>query len=188
MSAHEALSHPWITLPKDEPESAGANGHDLLPVIKKNFNARRTLHAAIDTIRAINKLREGGAAGMMDGALSKDPRREEYKVKEENLPSDTNFNGDGGGPDAMEIDSRGMRGGRRRSRSGYRRRRCRNLLWGCGNGDGAGGDDDDGGAINYLGETLGVMFTVWQQRARIFIIMIILFFFFLANLILWLCW
>lgn len=107
MSAHEALSHPWITLPKDEPESAGANGHDLLPVIKKNFNARRTLHAAIDTIRAINKLREGGAAGMMDGALSKDPRREEYKVKEENLPSDTNFNGDGGGPDAMEIDSRG---------------------------------------------------------------------------------
>lgn len=107
MSAHEALSHPWITLPKDEPESAGANGHDLLPVVKKNFNARRTLHTAIDTILAINKFREGGAAGMMDGALSKDPRREEYKVKEENLPSDTNFNGDGGGPDAMEIDSRG---------------------------------------------------------------------------------
>ena len=39
-------------------------GGDLLPVIKKNFNARRTLHAAIDTIRAINKLREGGAAGV----------------------------------------------------------------------------------------------------------------------------
>ena len=47
----------------------------MLPVIKKNFNARRTLHAAIDTIRAINKLREGGAAGLMEGAMSVDPKR-----------------------------------------------------------------------------------------------------------------
>ena len=66
----------------------------MLPVIKKNFNARRTLHAAIDTIRAINKLREGGAAGMMDGVLSKDPKREEEK-------------GVGNGGDRMDIDSRG---------------------------------------------------------------------------------
>jgi hypothetical protein len=34
-----------------------------------NFNARRTLHRAIDTVRAINKLREGGGF-MMDGVLS----------------------------------------------------------------------------------------------------------------------
>ena len=108
MSAHEALSHAWITSSKDEPQSAGSmSGHDLLPVIKKNFNARRTLHAAIDTIRAINKLREGGAAGMMDGALAKAPLRQDFTVKEEDFPPDTKFNGDGGGPDAMEIDSRG---------------------------------------------------------------------------------
>ncbi|KAI9822450.1 MAG: hypothetical protein M1827_000169 [Pycnora praestabilis] len=66
MTAHEALSHPFVA------ESPPANEADLLPVIKKNFNARRTLHAAIDTIRAINKLREGGA--MMDGAMSIDPK------------------------------------------------------------------------------------------------------------------
>ena len=71
MTAHEALSHPFV-----DPE-ARKEGGDLLPVIKKNFNARRTLHAAIDTIRAINKLREGGAQGLMDGALSQDPRRQQ---------------------------------------------------------------------------------------------------------------
>ena len=57
IAAHEALSHPWIT---GEGQATGKT--DLLPAIKKNFNARRTLHAAIDTIRAINQLRAGGAA------------------------------------------------------------------------------------------------------------------------------
>lgn len=49
MTAHEALSHPWIA---DAAVKQG--GKDLLPTVKKNFNARRTLYAAIDTIRAIN--------------------------------------------------------------------------------------------------------------------------------------
>ena len=98
MSAHEALSHPFVA----EKGPEGGSNEDLLPVIKKNFNARKTLHAAIDTIRAINKLREGGVAGMMDGAMSKDPKR--------HGENDTNgeegkFVGDGG--DRMEIDSRG---------------------------------------------------------------------------------
>jgi calcium/calmodulin-dependent protein kinase I len=57
ITTHEALSHPWIT---GEGQEGGKM--DLLPAIKKNFNARRTLHAAIDTIRAINQLRAGGAA------------------------------------------------------------------------------------------------------------------------------
>jgi len=76
MTAHEALSHPFVD-PEARQREVGepAQGGDLLPVIKKNFNARRTLHAAIDTIRAINKLREGGAAGLMEGALSADPSR-----------------------------------------------------------------------------------------------------------------
>jgi calcium/calmodulin-dependent protein kinase I len=55
MTAHEALSHPWIT----ELGKASDGEEDLLPTVKKNFNARRTLHAAIDTIRAINQLRAG---------------------------------------------------------------------------------------------------------------------------------
>lgn len=72
MTAHEALSHPFVA---GELGALGdGKGSDLLPVVKKNFNARRTLHAAIDTVRAINKLREG-QNGMMDGHNSTEPAR-----------------------------------------------------------------------------------------------------------------
>ena len=73
MTAHEALAHPWINPSASDAGAGDGTGEDLLPVVKKNFNARRTLHAAIDTIRAINKLREGGAHGMMNGAVSRNP-------------------------------------------------------------------------------------------------------------------
>ena len=121
MSAHEALGHSFVN--EKGPEDGN---EDLLPVIKKNFNARRTLHAAIDTIRAINKLREGGAAGMMEGAKSKEPARSQVENNNTNTNNDSTMNtsanatnganqnrneeedkvvGEGG--DAMEIDSRG---------------------------------------------------------------------------------
>lgn len=68
MTSHQALAHPWITGENEDgtDAKAGSTGQkvDLLPTVKKNFNARRTLHAAIDTIRAINQLRAGGAAAM----------------------------------------------------------------------------------------------------------------------------
>lgn len=73
MTAHEALSHPFVA--GDQLGVQDGKGSDLLPVVKKNFNARRTLHAAIDTVRAINKLREG-QAGMMDGVQSSDPKKD----------------------------------------------------------------------------------------------------------------
>ena len=115
MTAHEALSHPFVDwdkrkemiergeLPGQEvaPGSTPGDivmgrGGDLLPTVKKNFNARRTLHAAIDTIRAINKLREGGAAGLMEGAISADPRRQNrLQSQQPGAPA-----GDGG--EAME--------------------------------------------------------------------------------------
>lgn len=103
MTAHEALSHPWIA---DAAVKQG--GEDLLPTVKKNFNARRTLHAAIDTIRAINQLRAGGAAGLMDGALSRDPARGAGQQQQgQGQGQGQGYgNGDGAG-DAMEIDSRG---------------------------------------------------------------------------------
>jgi calcium/calmodulin-dependent protein kinase I len=74
MTAHQALQHPFVA---GELRNEGeGKGNDLLPTVKKNFNARRTLHAAIDTVRAINKLREGqNHHGMMDGAKSADPAR-----------------------------------------------------------------------------------------------------------------
>ncbi|MCJ1373831.1 hypothetical protein MMC20_005061 [Loxospora ochrophaea] len=99
MTAHEALSHPFVA---EEKTHEGAD-QDLLPTVKKNFNARRTLHAAIDTIRAINKLREGGAAGLMDGGHSREPSRREKKEDDEQ--GEDNVVGKGG--DRMEIDSRG---------------------------------------------------------------------------------
>jgi calcium/calmodulin-dependent protein kinase I len=81
MTSHQALQHPWIKGADPLSPQKGGPGEDgkqedLLPVVKKNFNARRTLHKAIDTVRAINKLREGGGLmmGMMDGAMSVDPK------------------------------------------------------------------------------------------------------------------
>ena len=67
MTAHQALAHPWITGEAEDGTTTKPGEQekvDLLPTVKKNFNARRTLHAAIDTIRAINQLRAGGAAAM----------------------------------------------------------------------------------------------------------------------------
>lgn len=58
MTAHEALQHAFVAGDVGR-GTAAREGQNLLPTVKKNFNARRTLHAAIDTVRAINKLRDG---------------------------------------------------------------------------------------------------------------------------------
>ncbi|EON65123.1 CAMK/CAMK1 protein kinase [Coniosporium apollinis CBS 100218] len=115
MTAHEALSHPWIADTSDD-----QMGEDLLPTVKKNFNARRTLHAAIDTIRAINQLRAGGGAAMMDGALSKDPT----KAARGGLQREQS--------DRMEIDSRGNARGQTEEMIREQERRIREMqqgLW-----------------------------------------------------------
>jgi calcium/calmodulin-dependent protein kinase I len=99
MTSHEALSHPWIA---DLGKKPADGEEDLLPTVKKNFNARRTLHAAIDTIRAINQLRAHGAAGMMEGVRSNEPRR---GAPPANIPQPAEE-----GSDPMEIDSIDSRG------------------------------------------------------------------------------
>lgn len=73
MTAHEALQHPFVA--GYERRAGDDKGENLLPTVKKNFNARRTLHAAIDTVRAINKLREGGNHGLMNGERSREPQK-----------------------------------------------------------------------------------------------------------------
>ena len=114
LTSHEALQHPFVTENMEGVRAEGGeDGKDLLPVIKKNFNARRTLHAAIDTIRAINKLREGGAAGVMEGAMSVEPPRGAKGGGTVGTTGDDS--GYGGsetgtgfrGSHKMEIDSRG---------------------------------------------------------------------------------
>lgn len=116
MTAHEALQHPFVSEESrlalggasDKPQS---EQRDLLPVIRKNFNARRTLHAAIDTIRAINKLREGGAQGMMmDAAAGMAGGSGRFDPPPKSAPAERRnpWNigpGENGG--RMEIDSRG---------------------------------------------------------------------------------
>ena len=138
MTAHEALSHPFVNDEIREREGGNRQGGDLLPVIKKNFNARRTLHAAIDTIRAINKLREGGAAGLMEGAMSVDPKVK----KDENQNGQNGQNGEGSeekftaqGGDRMEIDSRGNARGQTEAQIREQQRRVEETsrgLWGQG--------------------------------------------------------
>ncbi|KAL2260181.1 hypothetical protein VTK26DRAFT_5914 [Humicola hyalothermophila] len=73
MTAHEALQHPFVAGWARATEAD--KGQNLLPTVKKNFNARRTLHAAIDTVRAINKLREGQNGGFMNGVRSREPAK-----------------------------------------------------------------------------------------------------------------
>jgi len=102
MTSHEALSHPFVT--GDSTADKDKKGSDLLPVVKKNFNARRTLHAAIDTVRAINKLREG-QSGMMDGIVSNKPSGGAPAFNRGNNDSGVGGVSDNGGEDAMDTDS-----------------------------------------------------------------------------------
>ncbi|KAI9368292.1 kinase-like domain-containing protein [Aspergillus egyptiacus] len=105
ITAHQALQHRWLNPPYDPSETLGS-GQDLLPTVKKNFNARRTLHKAIDTVRAINKLRESGGL-MMDGIMSVDPKPEHVNGNEVVEDRRDNAPEAGSGQrDPMEIDSR----------------------------------------------------------------------------------
>jgi calcium/calmodulin-dependent protein kinase I len=70
LTAHQALAHPFLA------ENHRGLKEDLLPTVKKNFNARRNLIAAIDAVRAVRKLRAGGT---MDGALSISPETQKEK-------------------------------------------------------------------------------------------------------------
>ncbi|TKA77458.1 hypothetical protein B0A55_04757 [Friedmanniomyces simplex] len=103
ITAHEALSHQWIAGPE-----SGRGEEDLLPTVKKNFNARRTLHKAIDTVRAINQLRAGGM-GMMDGVLSKPPQRGGSAQQQQQAPAEQqpkeegNVSGEGQMPQDTEM-------------------------------------------------------------------------------------
>ncbi|KAK1757293.1 kinase-like domain-containing protein [Echria macrotheca] len=89
MTAHEALQHPFVA---GWARSAGADdkGANLLPTVKKNFNARRTLHAAIDTVRAINKLREGQ---FMNGGRSREPPKNNNQAQQQAQQGNTESGG-----------------------------------------------------------------------------------------------
>ena len=121
MTAHQALSHPFVAGVQPGAEGDG-KGSDLLPVVKKNFNARRTLHAAIDTVRAINKLREG-QGGMMDGIVSNDPARGAKPLQTTHTNNDSGVGGMGlgedGAMDTTPADAGHGSGGARSGSGGF---------------------------------------------------------------------
>jgi serine/threonine protein kinase len=49
ITAHEALSHPWLSSDNEQTE-------DLLVNVRNNFNARRTFKRAVDLVRLSNQL------------------------------------------------------------------------------------------------------------------------------------
>ncbi|KAL1890576.1 Calcium/calmodulin-dependent protein kinase type I [Ceratocystis pirilliformis] len=85
-TAHEAMQHPFVTGESQQ----GMQIDDRLHIIRRNFNARRKLHTAIDTIRAINKLREGQSLVM-------DARKNEAKTRQisdsQPVPEDVEMGG-----------------------------------------------------------------------------------------------
>ena len=84
MTAREALKHRWLA---DRESEAG---EDLLPVIKKNFNARKTLHAAIDTVRAINQLRSGAETPTRTDGTNKQQHKNNHKYNHYQHDDDKN--------------------------------------------------------------------------------------------------
>jgi calcium/calmodulin-dependent protein kinase I len=147
MTAHEALNHPWIKEeeePKEEKKEGGERV-DLLPTVRKNFNARVKLHAAIDTIRAINQLRAGQGAAQMNGAKSREPARgtpgpplpAQPKADEMEGVEGTGQLGSEGGQaqeaEKMDIDSRGHGRGQTEEQIKEQERRIKETmqgLWG----------------------------------------------------------
>jgi calcium/calmodulin-dependent protein kinase I len=111
MTAHEALNHPWIKEEDATKEIKKEDGEkvDLLPTVRKNFNARVKLHAAIDTIRAINQLRAGQGAAQMNGARTHEPHKGQPGPPLPAMPKESEMEGvEGTGQlprdDAMDID------------------------------------------------------------------------------------
>lgn len=63
MTASEALAHPWLA--QRVPEASAqqqTQRPDLLPSLRKNFNAKRTWKRAIMGVRAAGALKAGGEA------------------------------------------------------------------------------------------------------------------------------
>lgn len=135
MTAHEALQHPWVNAPFDPADPGYAAGENLLPTVKKNFNARRTLHKAIDAVRAINKLREGGHF-MMDsvdpkpaaedggggGGGSSQVGQQRQQVQVQQQPE--------GHGSAMDIDGRGDARGQTEEQIKAQERRVKEVVTG----------------------------------------------------------
>lgn len=83
ISSSDARNHPFLT--QDFPKTEA----DLLPSMRKNFNARKTFFAAINAVKAMNSMKKGGA---MDGALSYSPQAARSVPLNADFPLDPTLN------------------------------------------------------------------------------------------------
>lgn len=83
LSSSESRNHPFLTqeFPREEA--------DLLPKVRKNFNARKTFYAAVNAVKAMNSMKKGGA---MDGALSHSPQAARSVPLNADFPLDPTLN------------------------------------------------------------------------------------------------
>jgi len=68
LTAHQALSHPWLSEPLAAP-IGGPPNRDLLVSVRKNFNARRTFKKAVDAVKAINSLKSHSRSASLANLL-----------------------------------------------------------------------------------------------------------------------
>ncbi|CAK7222257.1 Calcium/calmodulin-dependent protein kinase type I [Sporothrix bragantina] len=149
MTAHEALQHQFLAGYDRRNGGTGGEGApagptdetNLLPTVKKNFNARRTLHAAIDTVRAINKLREGGLQGRMDGARSREPGRSNNSGNNGNT-ANPNSAAASRVPQGMQSSASGGAPAMHKDDSGYGTQIEKERLGGLAGAGGVGGSGD----------------------------------------------
>lgn len=65
LASAKAAQHRFLTQEFDKAKA------DLLPAVRKNFNAKKTFNAAITAVKAMNSMKNGGA---MNGILSLSPQ------------------------------------------------------------------------------------------------------------------
>ncbi|KAI9029630.1 kinase-like domain-containing protein [Phycomyces nitens] len=66
ITAHQALRHPWLDICPVKASVPKEDAQDLLPNVRKNFNARRTFKKAVDLVRLSNHLRQKHSISMGD--------------------------------------------------------------------------------------------------------------------------
>lgn len=76
MTAHEALSHPWLET---------TSTVDVLPNVRKNFNPKRTFKKAVLAVQSLNKMSSGTKT--LFGALAESSSSSKTMVAEEKTPS-----------------------------------------------------------------------------------------------------
>ncbi|CAG8702262.1 14392_t:CDS:2, partial [Funneliformis mosseae] len=68
LTAHQALSHPWLSEPLPSP-TGGFQNRDLLNSVRENFNARRTFKKAVDAVKVINSLKSHSRSASLANLL-----------------------------------------------------------------------------------------------------------------------